>query len=181
MTDQPHVRRISYRDQSGEFRWFNADEAVGCYYDGIHCGGVATRILYEAPGGAWVLKVYGKEVARELTVDEALVWLSKHSLDPYKPWPERLRQLAEQRSAARAPAGGDAKEKHPSKLATALAILNLHPDWTNKQIAEQVPCNANWLSQEPIFLKARKTLKAGKAELPRGSKGDEGTMEAYES
>jgi hypothetical protein len=69
--------------------------------------------------------------------------------------------------------------RKPSKLATALALLQLHPDWTNKQIAASVPCNEKYLSQSPHFKNAKKTLKAiGRGTIHRGSKSKEGDLEA---
>jgi hypothetical protein len=122
MSDQPRACRITYLDRSGRFRWFNTDEAVrrGDY---TTRPGAPVLILYEAPEGSWILvrQYYvGREEATEITVDEALAWLSKHCLDSSEPWPEWYRQLAEQRSIAHTTAGKDALEDEDKMILTVL-------------------------------------------------------------
>jgi hypothetical protein len=63
------------------------------------------------------------------------------------------------------------------KIAEALGVLAQHPDWTNKAIAIQVGCNANYLSQNERFKNARTALRRA---LPSGSKSKEGDVEAWE-
>jgi hypothetical protein len=183
MTAPPHVRRITYFNRDGKGRWFSTGDALRLG-DSTNRLGRTTGVLYEIPGGTLVVteeSPYGRVRAWEQTLDEALQFLTDCCLDPYEPWPQRVQQLIEQRSAARSPPDAGAKHKQPSKKARAIALLSEHPDWSNKKIAAQVPCNAKVLSQDPKFRAARRAVKKlGKAELPRGSKGDEGTMEAYE-
>lgn len=60
----------------------------------------------------------------------------------------------------------------------ALALLIRHPDWTDKTIAENVPCHRTTLYDWERYRQARKALKSGSTELPRGSKTANGDMEA---
>jgi hypothetical protein len=71
------------------------------------------------------------------------------------------------------------KTKAPGKLAVALSLLQIHPDWTNVKIAEHAHCNPKYLSQCPEFVLAKKTIKKlGIAGLPKGTKTREGHLEA---
>jgi hypothetical protein len=73
--------------------------------------------------------------------------------------------------AARAPIG---------KIAAALGILSVHPDWTNKQIAEAVGCHVKYLSQSPRFRAARRAIKdAGKEEHRRAFRSRGSDMDEY--
>jgi hypothetical protein len=73
------------------------------------------------------------------------------------------------------------KEKRQSKIALALIELTRHPDSTVKAIARKVGCNPKYLSQSKVFKDARKVAKEiGRGEIPRGSKGKDGTLEAYD-
>jgi hypothetical protein len=98
-------------------------------------------------------------------------------------WLRQLRGIAAN-ARARTEAEKDDKkpprgEKRPSKIATAMALLQNHPTWTNEEIAERVPCNAKYLSQHKGFKAARKVVKdAGRSERPKGSKDRDGNLEA---
>jgi hypothetical protein len=181
-------REIVYLDLSGNYQKFYRNECVYCHGDG-DCGkGQLSFYLFQVPGGHWILVPhysyrFGFETGFELTVAEARDWVLACVAKPGDPvhgfLPEGLSPFGRQRHSVRPIPDGGPKEKPPSKLALALALLSLHPDWTNKKIAEHVPCNANWLSQEPVFCDARQTLEeTARKKLPRGSKGADGTMEA---
>jgi len=67
-----------------------------------------------------------------------------------------------------------------SKSARALAVLQDHPDWTNKQIAEVAGVNVKSLSRMDNFRKAREILKTAKSKFPTGSRSAEtGDIEAW--
>jgi hypothetical protein len=66
-----------------------------------------------------------------------------------------------------------------SKEARALATLKDHPDWTNAQIAEVAGCHVKTLSKWSLFKDARAAMKEGKYEVPRGTKSQEGDLEAW--
>jgi hypothetical protein len=71
------------------------------------------------------------------------------------------------------------RQKRPSKIALAIAVLSEHPDWTNAEIATRVHCNVKSLSNSKKFKAARNAIKAaGRAALPRGRKGRDGYLEA---
>jgi len=72
-----------------------------------------------------------------------------------------------------------------SHEARALALLVEHPDWTDKQIAEHVPCHAKSLYRWPRFKAARNAEKQGRNDLPCGTKYPDGDgssqVEAWDS
>jgi hypothetical protein len=69
------------------------------------------------------------------------------------------------------------KGRRASKLATAMALLKLHPTWSKKKIATQADCNAKYLSQCAEFKNAYAMVKEiGRGELPSGRK--DGVVEA---
>lgn len=67
-----------------------------------------------------------------------------------------------------------------SKETRALALLAQHPKWTDTQIAAAVPCNRTTLYKWPMYKAARKTLKQGRWEKPRGTKDGDGNLEAWQ-
>ena len=68
-----------------------------------------------------------------------------------------------------------------SKASLAMALLIQHPDWTNARIADAIGCNVKYLSQLPNFKAAKKLVReSGKRNLPRGSKGKKGDVEAWD-
>ena len=65
-----------------------------------------------------------------------------------------------------------------AKMAGALATLAMHPNWTNKAIAEAVGCSEEYLSRSKKFKTARSAQKGANAmHRRRGSKRD-GILEA---
>ena len=66
-----------------------------------------------------------------------------------------------------------------SAEAMALAILTEHPDWTNAQIAAQVPCHPKSMYRFKKFVAARELLEKTRHERVRGSKGRDGSIEAW--
>lgn len=77
---------------------------------------------------------------------------------------ERARQESKGRQA------GGVESESTSHEARALALLVEHPDWTDKQIAEHIPCHAKSLYRWPRFKVARQAEKQGRNDLPRGTK-----------
>ncbi|MDD4888707.1 MAG: hypothetical protein PHU85_02160 [Phycisphaerae bacterium] len=65
-----------------------------------------------------------------------------------------------------------------SKEAKALAALTDHPDWSNATIAKAAGCHVKSLSRMADFQRARQILASGRADMPRGSKDKDGTLEA---
>jgi hypothetical protein len=65
--------------------------------------------------------------------------------------------------------------------AAAIGLLTRHTDWSNKQIAKKLGCHPKTLSDKnwTRFRAARRALKSGRADLPRGTKLD-GDVEAIE-
>lgn len=63
----------------------------------------------------------------------------------------------------------------------AVAILAMHPHWSNKQIAKASGVHEKRLYKYEHFKKIREIVKeAGRDSLPHGFKTEEGDMEAYE-
>ena len=62
----------------------------------------------------------------------------------------------------------------------ALALFVTHRDWTKKEIAESLPCNAKSLTPKrcPLLNTAIQAYKA--SNLPSGSKSKDGDMEAWD-
>jgi hypothetical protein len=66
------------------------------------------------------------------------------------------------------------------KINAALAILQRHPDWTNKQIAEKVVCHVKTLSNSDRFATAKKAIKEiGREDLLKAKKHRGRDMDAY--
>jgi hypothetical protein len=55
------------------------------------------------------------------------------------------------------------------KEARAMAFLVEHPDWTNEQIANAVPCSRTSLYKMKKFCRARAVLKSQRNDRPRGT------------
>jgi hypothetical protein len=74
--------------------------------------------------------------------------------------------------------GGTAVDSRVGDDATndekAVALLVNHPDWTNKQIAAQVPCHVKTLNKSNMvkFKAARKALAEGRENYGQGVKSD---------
>ena len=66
-----------------------------------------------------------------------------------------------------------------SKETIALATLAQHPDWSDAKIALAVGCNRSSLYRWSKYTKAREILEGGKQRLPRGSKDEDGRLEAW--
>jgi hypothetical protein len=88
---------------------------------------------------------------------------------------------------ARMPSTANDKEsalpRGKAKLNAAIALKAQNPDWTNKQIAAAVGCSEKYLSSPDANLYKRlcKDLRAAhRATLPRGSKGRDEEMEAWD-
>jgi hypothetical protein len=65
--------------------------------------------------------------------------------------------------------------------AKAMAVLVQHPEWSVTRIAQEVDCNRQHLYRLPLFMKARAALKAGRGDIPRGTKdGATGDIEAWD-
>jgi hypothetical protein len=65
--------------------------------------------------------------------------------------------------------------------ARALAILVKHPEWNDTRIAKEAKVNRTQLYRYPRYQAARASVKdAGKADLPKGHKTQDGDLEAYE-
>lgn len=62
----------------------------------------------------------------------------------------------------------------------AIALLVAHPDWNNTKIAKEVPCARTTLHTWPRFGKARAALRAGKEEMPHGSKNEDHDLDAWD-
>jgi hypothetical protein len=67
-----------------------------------------------------------------------------------------------------------------SAEAKALAVLADHPDWTNTAIAEAAGVVRTSLYRFPRFMQAREVQERERLEKPRGSKGKDGTIEAFD-
>lgn len=80
-----------------------------------------------------------------------------------------------ERSAGRPPQ----EYRVASPVAAALAMLILHPDWSDKEIAAFVGCRPATLSESPLYTKAREALAAGRQEMDRGAKSRDGSVEAW--
>ncbi len=66
-----------------------------------------------------------------------------------------------------------------SAEARALAVLTEHPDWTNAQIATQVPCHPKSMYRFKKLVAARELLERSRHERAHGSKGRDGAIEAW--
>jgi hypothetical protein len=78
-------------------------------------------------------------------------------------------------------AGDTKKQVKLSKEQQALAVLVKHPDWTNKQIADEIGAHEKSLSRWSIFQKAKEAQKTVRKDFPEGSKdGQTGDLEAWE-
>lgn len=83
--------------------------------------------------------------------------------------------------------GGTQKRDKPegagtkaSKLATALALLSEHPDWTTKGVALAVGCHPKYLSGSRRYKAARKAIKGiGQEDAIRGAKWRGTNMDQY--
>ncbi len=68
-----------------------------------------------------------------------------------------------------------AAKRKGDKIAHAIAVLSLHPDWNNKQIAEAAEAHEKTLSNSKRFKAVRGAVKAsGQASLRRSSHRDDG-------
>ena len=68
---------------------------------------------------------------------------------------------------------------HVNKEALALATLAEHPEWPDTKIAETVGCSRTSLYRWHKYIKCREILEQNKGCLPSGSKGEDGTIEAW--
>jgi hypothetical protein len=75
---------------------------------------------------------------------------------------------------------GKSQPEKPSAKAQVLATLIEHPDWSNTKIAETAGISRTTLYDYPEFKAARKTQKQNKGKIPRGSKSQDGTIEAID-
>jgi hypothetical protein len=66
------------------------------------------------------------------------------------------------------------------KQARALALLYEHPEWSDGDIAERVPCNRTSLYRMEKYQAARTLLKQGRMDRSHGSKSREGDIEAWD-
>ncbi len=66
------------------------------------------------------------------------------------------------------------------KEARALALLMDHPEWTDAEIARNVPCNRTSIYRFGKYMEARELLEKGRMEKPRGSKSKDGDVEAWD-
>ena len=93
---------------------------------------------------------------------------------------ELLPTIALMNAESSPPGAPKSPPKKPSKLATAMALLKLHPEWTVGTIASHAECNPKYLSQCKEFTAARKVVKEiGRRELAHGGKAKDGSMEAW--
>lgn len=86
-------------------------------------------------------------------------------------------------AASPAPEPPAATEPAPelSKEGKALAVLSVHPEWSDTKIAKVAGCNRTTLYKFKTFVAAREILREGKSDLPRGSKFPDEGMEAWEN
>jgi hypothetical protein len=82
-------------------------------------------------------------------------------------------------------AGGSGRDscgtKTISKIATALAVLSDHPDWTNQQIAQTAGCNVKYLSQSQKFKAARQAVRGlGRESCHKSGRRRGSNMDEYE-
>jgi hypothetical protein len=124
--------------------------------------------------------------------DEWLAEVSAYSLKKSSPLDEvtrnRLGRFVAEigvkiRRLIAAPDGGQRSAKRSpkeTKIERAIATLVIHPDWTDKEIAEHATCSPSYLSRNRRFQDARKARQqAAGATLIRGSKDkDSGMVEA---
>ncbi len=82
----------------------------------------------------------------------------------------RLLEIADALDGGKAEGGNDGVPAPMPKSARAMAILILHPDWTNKRIAEAVHCNPKSMSRWPLFVAARRKQAEGRKDLPCGTR-----------
>jgi len=115
-------------------------------------------------------------------------WIWPSALEPYNAARPDLEE-AQSRFEAEArgakghcePGGNASTIGTSSKEAMALALLVQHPDWTDTEIAEAVPCRRQSLYDWQRFRMARQTLKqTGKKSMPKGSKSADGGVEAWD-
>jgi hypothetical protein len=93
-----------------------------------------------------------------------------------------LRMLADQKSGQQAK---PMPESNMSVEARALAVFFQHPDWTKKEIADEVGCHEKSLAPSrckklDAAIKARKSGIDPDHPHHRGTKDSEGNLEAYE-
>jgi len=72
-----------------------------------------------------------------------------------------------------APAPAAGLKAAMSNKAKALAALIDHPDWTDEQIAQAVGCHVKSLYRWEDYVSARKLMRRGRGNMPRGSKDPE--------
>ena len=94
---------------------------------------------------------------------------------------EVLANIIEAARPIAAPSEADTRPPDLTPEETALALLVKHPDWTDTQIAQTVPCNRRTLYKWERYRQAREALKSGRASTPTGSKDSEtGSVEAWD-
>ena len=93
---------------------------------------------------------------------------------------QRLRQLANWQPVCK-PGAPISKRTGASKEAIALGVLADHPDWSDIEIAKSAGCNRTSLYAFPKFMAAKKILRRGKDALTRGSKYQDGGLEAWDN
>ncbi len=67
-----------------------------------------------------------------------------------------------------------------TKEARALATLVEHPEWSDIKIAKEAGCHVRSLYRWKAFTGARVAQKEVKADIPKGSKSSDGTIEAWD-
>jgi hypothetical protein len=76
----------------------------------------------------------------------------------------------------------DRKVQAKKRLATAMVLVQDHPDWSDRQITRQAGYkNHSSLSRSETYQKAAAIARRKKVDLPRGTKdGETGSLEAWE-
>jgi hypothetical protein len=97
------------------------------------------------------------------------------------PQPSTLNVSASRGEPASSPIPIEPKKTRGKLLHHAVALLLEHPDWTNKQLAANLGCNAKSLSRFDRLKEMRRAMAAGRQDRPRGWKdGRTGHVEGWD-
>jgi len=125
--------------------------------------GLRSRLA--AFGAEWPGEALGVEYNRVATLME---------------WEYRQYQRAYESDSQRATGPSEAAQ-NLSGEERVMGVLALHPDWTDKRIAEEAGVHVKTLHRYERFKTARRILKdSGREGLPRGFKTEDGDIEAYQ-
>ncbi len=116
---------------------------------------VALTEWMRGEGGSYLVLMRAASALREAYADSVRRWLEDVKKD------------------------GDEQPVELTREAKALALLVQHPEWTDTAIAKSVPCSRTTLYDWPKYMAAREALRQGRGQKPRGTKDDDGNLEAW--